>query len=397
MSRIVVTKEDFAGAFPDASPKDGYETKTLPSGTILFRGKKSRHETDIPPSIFMADFEHTKEYMQLTSGNFDPYAGDVRTFQDNPVRTRCNMFQAKRDLTLFVLNDANLKRLRDSFAEGTQQHKELTAYTGIGSTRPICAVERPERFPDKKEDEVVVCPTYLTEELDAATEYANKVVSEQSRVLPDTAPQSEKDELEQAKKKYRNDLLKAKLRQIASVYLAPRIGAIVKSKGFDGWVWMPDSLSSYWEVKPYMRSDLREILAWDWEGKFAKLDVPCYTLDEAGNMQTPLDVESVQSVLQGNRPIRQDKIAAAIDIEDAIGYSLSWVYSREPDQSDKQWIDSIRAKLPSVRALQSKPKKLTQIKQALSKYEALIPTGGKRKRNTTRRARKLKKTLRKIR
>ncbi len=179
-------------------------------------------------------------------------------------------------------------------------------------------------------------------------------------------------------------------------YLALRIGDIVKAKGFDGWVWMPDSLASYWASDPYIRTDLRELFVWDWrDNKLEKLNIPCYTTDTDGFDRTGLDVESVMSVLNGGPPIGQPKLLAAKDIVYTFSPAFSWVYRRFPNQTDQEWIGSVREKLRSVQRLTADQKR--QIEKKLDKYEALLSKGGRRRRKTFRRSRKLKKTVRKIR
>jgi hypothetical protein len=101
-------------------------------------------------------------------------------------------------------------------------------------------------------------------------------------------------------------------------------------------------------------------------------------------------------VLNGGPPIGQPKLLAAKAIVDTIG-PFTWVYKRFPNQTDQKWIDSIREKLPGVRVLQGKQRKLDEIEEKLRAYEALLSKGGRRRRKTFRRSRKLKKTIRKIR
>jgi hypothetical protein len=405
MAKLVVTKDDFNNAFIPKEAVQGYQTLILPKNTILFRGKKRKDEEVQDGSIFMADFEHTKEYMNIGQNAVDD-GSDRYTFENNVVRSRCNMFQAKRNLTLFALNPANLTRLRSVYPTGSPQYKALTAYTGLGSTRPLCFSSVSDKFPDKEENEVVVCPTYTLEEYAAAERYADEEIATHE-------PTTDEERL-QARKRYRIQTINRKLKEIGGDYLAPRIGAILKALGFEGWVWLPETLKSYWSNKPYIRTDLHEVLVWDWTEKFTKLDVPCYTMDPNGDENTELDVESVTSVLNGGPPTRQksllterrlkslkqelDELYTDIRrITDGLRYDKH-LYIQGDEEADTVWIARLTKLVPTksqfIKNVIGKP--LAKYNKAMQEYESLSSQGGRR-RKVTRRSRKLKKGTRKIR
>jgi hypothetical protein len=392
MAKIVVTKDDFVRALIPKDPIDGYQTFVLPKDTILFRGKNQRDEPLPKSFMFMADFEHTKEYMNLTSGNYISGIDD-RTFEKNPVRNRCNMFQSKKLLTLFALTPENLKKLRNSYPKGLKEYKELTAYTGLGSKRPLCALENiDQHILNKKEEEVVVCPTYLAEEYAAAKQFAEEEIA---KLEPTTDPEQLQD-----RERHRTYTIRHKMKELGGNYLALRVGAIIKLKGFDGWVWMPGTLASIWSKTPYIRTDLHEILVWDWESKFTKLDIPCYTMDPNGGQYTGLDVESVMAVLNGGPNEQLPKTIAKYNLNSQIEsfrYN-SDAFLQKQNESDNEWARRLRGIITKIQNDTSKsqfiPNKLGPL---LTEYEAALSRGGRRRRKTFRRSRKLKKGTRKIR